>query len=147
MNLTVSLAAIGGNICTMVLVTYTLLRMMAITREARLARALAQETATQAMEAAKIAAHHAATSVIAVQAVAASVAHIETQAAKIATQTNGMSQRLEALAGEAGEGRGRAQEIAKQQEAAPLAAAALLETAAETAKEVVAEAAATAKMP
>ena len=59
------------------------------------------EAAKRAEEAARLASAHAATA-------AAGIEQVATAIAEVKEQTNGMSHRLEALAGEAGEGRGRA---------------------------------------
>jgi len=77
--------------------------------ESRAASARGREitgAAVRAEEAAREAAAHAETT-------AAGIEQVATAIAEVKEQTNGMSHRLEALAGEAGEGRGRAQAAAE----------------------------------
>ena len=76
-TLILMLTQIGVAISTMMVMLYTLYRMVAITREARMARAEAIAATVRAEEAARLAAAHAADGVLAISKMADNVQKIE----------------------------------------------------------------------
>ncbi len=87
LTLGVSLAAIGANICTMLLMGYTLWRMIALTAEARAARTTSVAATARAETAAVEAATHA-------QDAKASIDAMATNVQKIELSTNSMKDAL-----------------------------------------------------
>ena len=112
MNLAVSLAAIGANLCQMALLAYMLYRMIALTNEARVARIMAQDAARRAEGAAMLAASHALEAATTIVAVAANVQKIE-------LATNSMKDALVASTAKASHLEGRAEAEAEAEAKKP----------------------------
>ena len=96
------------SIATLITLAWGLLKMFEASAEARAARAEAMHAAKSAEHSAKAASQHA---VAAVEKVVQLTGAVE----QVVLNTNGMSSRLEKLAGEAGEERGRQLEREKEQ--------------------------------